>query len=64
MTQGEFANTSNVIGNTSGAIWTSSTVDDFANDNNIFEDLVDNKRIQDEGDAIIDFSEKNPFGEV
>ncbi len=64
LTQGEFANTSNVIGNTSGAIWTSSTVDDFANDNNIFEDLVDNKRIQDEGNAIIDFSEKNPFGEV
>jgi len=64
LTQGEFANTSNVIGNTSGAIWVSSVVDDFANDNNIFEDLVDNKRIQDEGDAIIDFSEKNPFGEV
>ena len=64
LTQGEFANTSNVIGNTSGAIWVSSVVDDFANDNNIFEDLIDNKRIQDEGDAIIDFSEKNPFGEV
>ena len=62
LTQGEFANTSNVIGNTSGAIWTSNTVDDFANDNTAFEDIVDNKRIQDEADLILDFSEKNPFG--
>ena len=62
LTQGEFANTSNVIGNTSGAIWTSNTVDDFANDNTAFEDIVDNKRIQDEADLILDFTEKNPFG--
>ena len=64
LTQGEFANTSNVIGNTSGAIWVSSVVDDFVNDNTAFEDIVDNKRIQDEADAIIDFTERNPFGEV
>ena len=62
LTQGEFANTSNVIGNTSGAIWTSNTVDDFVNDNTAFEDIVDNKRIQDEADLILDFTEKNPFG--
>ena len=64
LTQGEFSNTANVIGNTSGAIWTSNTVDDFANDDNIFEDIADNKRIQVEADDIIDFTERNPFGEV
>ena len=62
LTQGEFSNTANVIGNTSGAIWTSNTVDDFVNDNTAFEDIVDNKRIQDEADLILDFTEKNPFG--
>jgi len=64
LVKGEFSNTANVIGNTSGAIWSSNTVDDFANDDNIFEDITDNKRIQVEADDIIDFSEKNPFGEV
>lgn len=62
LTQGEFSNTANVIGNTSGAIWISNTVDDFVNDNTAFEDIVDNKRIQDEADLILDFTEKNPFG--
>ena len=28
-----------------------------------FEDIVDNKQIQQEADAIIDFSETNPFSE-
>ena len=40
----------------------SNIVNDFANDNTAFEDIVDNKRIQDEADLILDFSEKNPFG--
>ena len=64
LVKGEFSNTANVIGNTSGAIWSSNTVDDFANDDNIFEDIADNKRIQVEADDIIDFTERNPFGEV
>jgi len=30
----------------------------------IFEDLVDNNRIETESDVIVDWSEKNPFGEI
>jgi hypothetical protein len=52
-----------VKGNTSGAIWSSNTGDDLTPYNTVFEDIVDNKRIQTEGDSIIDFTEVNPFGE-
>jgi hypothetical protein len=31
--------------------------------NNVFEDINDNLRIQSEADGIIDFTERNPFGE-
>lgn len=56
--------TGNVIGNTSSAQYnfisqnTSTQVD-----GNIFEDMADNVNIEGESDAIIDFSEHNPFGE-
>ena len=29
-----------------------------------FEDIIDNNRIENEADAIIDFTEHNPFGEA
>ena len=32
--------------------------------NNAFEDIVDNDRIQEEGLSVIDWTEKNPFGET
>jgi hypothetical protein len=32
--------------------------------NNVFEDIVDNTRIQTESNAVIDWTEKNPFGEA
>lgn len=32
--------------------------------NNAFEDIVDNTRIQTESNAVIDWTEKNPFGEA
>ena len=32
--------------------------------NDAFEDIIDNKRIQDEGLNIIDWTEKNPVGET
>jgi hypothetical protein len=32
--------------------------------NNAFEDIVDNARIQEEGLSVIDWTEKNPFGET
>jgi hypothetical protein len=31
---------------------------------NAFEDVVDNNRIETESDAILDFTETNPFGEA
>jgi len=64
--QGEFVNNTSIIGVTSNANWksnVSSSVSDTAHDNSPFEDIIDNSRIQTESDAIIDFSEVNPFGE-
>lgn len=59
--------TGNVKGETSGAIWSaniSSMINsDFATMDNIFEDVVDNNRIQTESDLILDWTERNPFGE-
>lgn len=61
---GSFANSSNTIGATSGAHYiTVSGQDNDVFDNNAFEDIIDNNRIQTEGEGIIDFSEINPFGE-
>ena len=64
MVQGDFAANANTIGSTSNARWVSATTDDTAFDNNAFEDIIDNTRIQTEANSIIDFSEHNPFGEV
>lgn len=62
---GTFANNTLIVGATSNAQWTSASIpDDTAFDNNTFEDVVDNTRIETEADAIIDFSEHNPFGEA
>ena len=61
--RGDFT-TGNITGNTSGALWSINTVSDTATMDNAFEDIVDNNRIQDESDSIIDFSEVNPFGEA
>jgi hypothetical protein len=62
--QGTYANNANTKGATSGAYWTSSgSTNDSVFDNDAFEDIVDNTRIQNEADGIIDFTETNPFGE-
>ena len=62
---GTFANNTMSIGVTSNAQWTSATVpNDTVFDNNAFEDVTDNTLIETESDAIIDFSEQNPFGEA
>jgi hypothetical protein len=62
---GTFANASNTIGATSGAYYTTSgTINNDAFDNNAFEDIIDNNRIETESDSIIDFTEVNPFGEA
>jgi len=62
---GTFANNTMSIGATSNAQWTSATVsNDTVFDNSAFEDITDNTLIETESDAIIDFSEHNPFGEA
>lgn len=62
--QGTFANSSNTIGATSGAHYTTvQSLDESALDDNAFEDIIDNNRIENESDNIIDFTEINPFGE-
>jgi hypothetical protein len=62
--QGTFANGVNIIGATSGAVWEKfGEINTGAFDNNPFEDLFDNTRIQNEAANILDFSEVNPFGE-
>ena len=61
--QGTFTS-SNIIGNTSNAVFTVSTADDTATMNTAFEDTFDNLRIEAGGDGILDFSETNPFGEA
>jgi hypothetical protein len=65
LVQGTYANNANTYGATSGSNWKSfGTTDDTVFDNNAFEDIIDNQRIQTEADGIIDFTERNPFGEV
>jgi hypothetical protein len=61
--QGSFVSTTNVKGNTSNASWGITLVSDAATQNNAFEDIIDNARIEAASDGIIDFSETNPFGE-
>ena len=57
-------NSGNVRGNTGNANWIINTVSDTALMNDAFEDVVDNNRIETESDGILDFTEKNPFGEA
>ena len=55
----------NIIGHTTGATYIIDTVDDSTQvDDNVDSDIADNVNIQDESDLIIDFTEKNPFGEA
>jgi hypothetical protein len=63
--EGTFANTNIVKGVTSGASWNVTGVpSDTVYDNDVFEDINDNTRIQNEGDDIMDWTETNPFGEA
>lgn len=61
---GNFVSNTKIIGATSNAQYTLTSVDDTTQiDSNIFEDFADNKNIETESDAFIDFTETNPFGE-
>jgi len=62
--QGTFAS-GNVYGNTSGALRSVINFNtDTQVDDNVFEDISDNTRIESESDTILDWTEKNPFGEA
>jgi len=62
--RGEFQSNVVIKGNTSSANFSLilANTDTQVNDN-IFEDQTDNTNIENESDAIIDFTEHNPFGE-
>lgn len=62
-TQGDFISTTPIKGVTSNANWSITLVSDAATQNTVFEDIIDNARIEAASDNIIDFSETNPFGE-
>lgn len=62
-TQGLFVS-GNVIGVTSGAVWNANVISQLAEMDDPFEDLQDNNRFETEGANILDWTEKNPFGEA
>jgi hypothetical protein len=62
--RGTFTSGLTIIGADSGATWTmDEPSDSFPEDDNIFEDIADNRVLETEADSIIDFTESNPFGE-
>lgn len=61
--QGTFAGGVVIHGATSNAVWTLAVTDMDTPMDQAFEDLTDNKQIEEEADSIIDFSETNPFSE-
>lgn len=61
-TSGTFAASTNVTGDTSGAVWSQASAADYqALPTTPF---ADNAEFETDGDTILDFSESNPFGEV
>lgn len=58
--KGNFASNENLVGQTSGASWSISSFSSIEDTNSNYDD---NKYIEDKADQILDFSEKNPFGE-
>jgi hypothetical protein len=62
--QGNFVS-GNVYGDTSNTLRSASSLDTSTQvGNNVFEDISDNIRIETESDAILDWTERNPFGEA
>ena len=60
-TSGTFVAATNITGATSGAVWSLTSFDDQALPTTSF---ADNLEFETEGDAILDFTDTNPFGEV
>ena len=57
---GKFQDGETLVGETSNAEWVINTFSSIENEN---DDFNENKWFEDEGDQIIDWSERNPFGE-
>jgi len=57
---GTFVENETVTGNGSGAVWNVGTFDTLNNTNSIFDQ---NRQIEDKADDIVDWTERNPFGE-
>lgn len=60
---GQFLTATNVTGQNTGASWVVSSIDSMTPMDQQFEDPADNKIIETESNAILDFSEDNPFGD-
>jgi len=63
LVNGLFSNTANVKGANSGAQWILSSLDHNTPMETQYEELADNKIVETESSAILDFSESNPFGD-
>ena len=61
-TEGTFVANVRVKGAESNSTWVLASSNDKVTLDNAFEDIVDNARIESESDAIIDWTETNPFG--
>lgn len=61
--QGVFT-TGTVVGVTSGATANVSVASDTVTMDDAFEDIIDNNRLEQEADSILDWTEINPFGEA
>jgi hypothetical protein len=57
---GTFVDNETLVGQTSNAEWIINTFSSIENEN---DDFNENKWFEDKGDEIVDWSEKNPFGE-
>lgn len=57
---GEFTNTANIIGASSGAIFGMSSYDEL---DDTSTDYDDNRLLENDASAILDFTESNPFGD-
>jgi len=54
----------NVKGSVSNAIYMANVVSSIVTLDNAFDDVVDNNRLDTEGENILDWTESNPFGET
>lgn len=57
---GNFSNTANLLGNSSGAVWTMGSTDTLTDYN--YYDMFDNKQLNSDAGEILDLTEFNPFG--